>query len=143
MPSEPTIQTRRTNILALHSGKYLNTPTVTKQHVTDNVNHLPIELYVYIFNTQETPPDITSSNTDPNNNTSHDSRGRRGGRAYLGRSRGRGFIFNLDAEMVLMQHLIRRGHSQRLPCTDNVSRNIETFHESRLTMGDSLIIVFK
>jgi len=78
--------------------------------------------------------DIMSSADDRNNNTNGAAfRGIRGGsRAFRGRTRGRGFHFNLDAQAALTQHLMRRGGGLQPPATDILSLAIGNYHDAPL-----------
>ena len=73
-----------------------------------------------------------SNNDDKTNAGTSGLRGRRGGRAFRGRSRGRGFHFGLNAQMALTQHLMRRGRSLLPPVTDAISLTIGNFHDGPL-----------
>jgi hypothetical protein len=72
-----------------------------------------------------------SSADDRNNSSSAAApRGRRGGsRAFCGRTRGRGFHFNLNAQEALTQHMMRRGRGLQPPSTDIISLTISSYHE--------------
>jgi hypothetical protein len=59
-------------------------------------------------------------------------RGRRGGRPPRGNSRDRGFHFNLNAQMALTQHLLRRGHNLRHAATNAISLIVGHFHDAPL-----------
>jgi hypothetical protein len=70
-----------------------------------------------------------SNNDDRTNNTDAPvPRGRRGGRVPRGRSKGRGFHFNLNAQMALTQHMMRRGRILQPGATDAFSLTIGNFH---------------
>ena len=74
------------------------------------------------------------SNTDDHTNNSDSTapRGRRGGRATLGCSRDRGFHFNLNAQMALTQHMMRRGGGLQPLATDAISLTIGNYHDAPL-----------
>ena len=74
------------------------------------------------------------SNTDDRTNKSDATtpRGRRGGRAPRGSSRGCGFHFNLDAQMAPTQHMVRRGRGLQLAATDAISLTIDDYHDAPL-----------
>jgi len=75
-----------------------------------------------------------SSADDRNNNSNAAApRGRRGGsRAFRGRTRGRGFHFDLNAQMALKQHLMCRGRGLQLPAIDVSSLAIGNYHDAPL-----------
>ena len=73
-----------------------------------------------------------SSNDDRTHTDAPSPRGRRGGRTFRGRNRGRGFHFGLKAQMALTQHLMRRGRSLLPPATDAVSLTIGSCHDAPL-----------
>jgi len=75
-----------------------------------------------------------SSADDRNNNTNAAApRGRRGGsRAFRGRTRGRGFQFNLNAQAALTQHMMRRGMGLQPQATDIISLAIGNYHDAPL-----------
>jgi len=77
--------------------------------------------------------DIMSSADDRNNNSNATAPcGRRGGRAFRGRTRRRGFHFNLNAKMALTQHLMRRERGLQPPATDVISLAIGNYHDAPL-----------
>ena len=55
---------------------------------------------------------------------------RRGGRVPRGRTRDIGFNFNLNSQMALTQHLMRRGHGLRPTATDTISLTIGIFYDA-------------
>ena len=75
-----------------------------------------------------------SSADDRNNNTNPAaSRGRSGGsRAFRGRTRGRGFYFNMTAQAAFTQHLMRSGRSLQPPANDIISLTIGSYHDVAL-----------
>ena len=73
-----------------------------------------------------------SSNEDSTHAGTSGIRCRRGGRAFRGRSSGRSFHFGINAQMVLTQHLMRRGRSLLPPVTDAISLTVGNFHDAPL-----------
>ena len=74
------------------------------------------------------------SSADDRNTNSNDTapRGRRNSLAFRGRTRGRGFHFNLNAQMALTQHRMRRGRGLQPPATDVISLAIGNYHDAPL-----------
>jgi hypothetical protein len=75
------------------------------------------------------------SAADDRNNNTHAvaSRGRRGGsRAFRGRTRGRGFHFNLNAQEALTRHVMRRGRGLQPLATDVISLATGNYHDAPL-----------
>jgi hypothetical protein len=74
------------------------------------------------------------SSADDRNDKSNATapRGRRGGgRAFRGRTRGHGFHFNLNAQLALTEHLMRRGRGLQSPSTDVISLAIgNNYHDA-------------
>jgi hypothetical protein len=59
-------------------------------------------------------------------------RGKRGGRVPRGRSRGRSFHFIINAQMALIQYLMRRGRIIQPAATDAISLPIGNFCDAPL-----------
>ena len=71
-----------------------------------------------------------SNNDDRTKNT--DASRLQRGRTLRGRSRGRGFHFNLNAQMAFTQHLMRRGHGLHPSATNAIFITISNFHDAPL-----------
>jgi hypothetical protein len=113
-----------------HRHKYLNGTTVEWHHKT--YRNYPNGITTNTFQITHTTLIAMSSNDDNTNAGTSGLRGRRGGRAFRGKSSGRGFHFGLDAQVALTEHLVRMGRILLPLVTDAISLTIGNFNDAPL-----------
>jgi hypothetical protein len=118
---------RHANGHARHHKIYMNHLAYTQSDIASCANdptnkHTKTPANTLIISDSMWNVDDRTTNTD-----TIGIRGRRGRRAPRSKNRGRGFHLNLNAEMALTQHLLRRGPNLKHAATDAISFTIGNF----------------
>jgi hypothetical protein len=85
----------------------------------------------------KTSDEISNNDDRTANNDAIEHRGRRGGRIPRVRAGDMGFHLNLNAQMALTHHLMRRSHGLMPVATDTISLTVGNFYDAPLTPGNS------